>query len=97
MSLTNKNMIKEKAHPSSYIGGVQRFYRFKSGYGLSVVNGTMLHSYPFAWEIAITKYTGKGYDDFNLDYDTKMSSDVEVFMSDEEANTFINRAIKEIG
>lgn len=96
--ITNKNLLIDRPHP---IGGVQRIYKFKDGNGLSVVNCKMLHSYPFAWEIAVisnvrkTRFGEIVFDD--LRHDTPLASDVEVFMSDEEANAFIEKAAKYFG
>lgn len=86
--ITNDYLDLERSHPC---GGVQRLYKFKSGYGLSVVNSPMLHFYPFAWEAAVMN--PKGY----LDYETELTSDVVVFFSDDEANEFIHKAAKVIG
>jgi hypothetical protein len=47
----------------------------------------MLHSYPFAWEAAVF------HPKVGLAYDTPLTSNVEVFFTDEEANGFIARAI----
>lgn len=90
MALTSKNLIVEHPHPIGI--GVQRIYRFPSGYGLSLVNTPILHSYPFAWEAAVLKDVSPNGGRFELTYDTELTDDVEVFMSDEEANEFIERA-----
>lgn|SRR3990167_3111170 len=82
--LTNDGLIEERSH----LGGVQRLYRW-GDMGLSLVNAPMLHAYAFAWEAAVFRYTGdKGV----LDYSTELTSDVEVFATDEEANAFIKCA-----
>jgi hypothetical protein len=87
MTLTDKNLVQER---NGGIAGTQRIYRVGE-YGLSLVNGPMLHSYPFAWEAAVTKYRG---DDWSLTYETPLTSDVEVFGTDREANAFIKRAFE---
>ena len=51
-AITDDCLLLERPHT---ISGVQRLYRFRGGHGLSVVNCQMLHSYPFAWEIAVVK------------------------------------------
>jgi len=94
--ITDQNLVVERPHPSGF-GGVQRIYRFESGYGLSLVNSPMLHSYPFAWEAAVLKNVSKDGKSFDLTYDTEMSEDVEVFICDEEANLFIERAASVLG
>ena len=80
--LTNENLESQKKH----LGGVQRIYKIGK-YKLSLVNAPVLHSYPFAWEAAIIK-------DGNLDYSTPLTSDVEVFETETEANEFIQKAFK---
>lgn len=95
--LIDDHLLEEHVHPNG-LGGVQRIYRFKSGYGLSAVNSPMLHGYPFAWEIAVLKGVEEdGGWDGDLCYDTPLTDGVEVFMTDEDANAFIRRAAVEIG
>ncbi len=86
--ITDKYLELERPNP---IGGVQRIYKFASGYGLSLVNSPMCHSYPFAWEAAVLGPDGK------LTYDTPLTKDVETFHTDAEADAFIERAANEIG
>ena len=81
--LTDNNLKEEK--PNS-IGGVQRLYKFKGGWGLSLINSPMAHSYPFAWEAAVLGVDG------HIDYSSPLSDDVVVFSSDDEANQFIEKA-----
>lgn len=60
-------------------GGEARHYRLPNGYGLSAQADTMLHAYPFAWEIAVCR--GMGGDGLfeGLAYDTPLTDDVEVY------------------
>lgn len=88
--LTNNHLLFEKPHQLGQ--GLQRIYRFPSGMGLSVVNSTMLHSYSYAWEIAVIRNVKEDGTFSGLDYSTPMTNDVEVFMSDDEANDFIELA-----
>lgn len=89
MKLTDEDLLFERAHP---LGGLQRIYRFPSGYGLSVVNTPMAHWYPFAWEAAVLKGVTEKGDWELLDYSTPLTDDVVVFQTDEQANEFIARA-----
>lgn len=89
--LTDENLLMERPHPGG-LGGIQRIYRFQSGFGLSLVNCPMLHGFPFAWEAAVLKNVSEDGEQFELTYDTELTSDVEVFSSNEEANEFIARA-----
>lgn len=55
-------------------GGVQAIYRFKNGYGASVVR----HSFSYGggaglWELGVTKASG---DDWHLTYETPITDDV---------------------
>lgn len=88
--LTDKNLVKEIAPHLE--DGVQRIYRYAEGHGLSLVNATIVHSYPFAWEAAVIHFPDKDSDEFEIVYDTELTNDVEVFMTDEAANEFIERA-----
>lgn len=89
--LTKQNLVLERDHPSG-LGGIQRIYRFDTGYGLSLINGSVFRSRPFAWEAAVLMDVSVDGTKFVLTYDTELTDDVEVFNSDEEANTFIERA-----
>lgn len=93
MSITDNHLLLERPH----LGGVQRVYRFPSGFGLSAVNASMLHSYTFAWEIAVLRNVHDNGSFDELTYDTPLTSDVEVFKTDDEANAFIARAFDELG
>ncbi len=92
--VTDKDLLLERPHPLGF--GIQRIYRFKSGMGVSLVNAKMLHGYSFAWEAAVLKGVQDNGDFEGLDYTTPLTSDVEVFMTDEEANAFIAKAAKTI-
>lgn len=87
MALTETNLVQERSH----LDGVQRLYR-DGRYGLSLVNGPMLHGYDFAWEAAVLDYGSADGGRFNLTYETPLTNDVEVFSTDDEANAFIARA-----
>lgn len=80
--LTDECLLEEHDH----MGGKRRVYDLGNGYGLSAINSTLFHSYPYAWECAILKGRSPVYD-------TPLTQDVEVFASDEDANEFINKAI----
>lgn len=90
MPLTNRHLLLERPHPS--LDGVQRIYLFNAGYGLSLVNSPKLHSYPFAWEAAVLKDIDKDGNFGGIIYHTPLTSDVEVFKTDDEANAFIQKA-----
>ena len=80
--LTDKNLIKEVPHPSG-IGGVQRIYRFPNGFGLSLINSPLAHTFSFAWEAAVLRDVSEDGATFTLTYDTPMTRDVEVFANEQ--------------
>lgn len=87
--MTNEGLLLTR---HSGIAGEQRLYRW-GDWGLSVVNGPMLHAYSFAREAAVLYFTDKrGLNDFELCYSTPLTSDVEIFHSDEDADAFVIRA-----
>jgi len=93
MSITDEGLLEERPH---HISGTHRIYRFTGGWGLSLINNPMAHFYPFAWEAAVIRVLPRGSRRTNgiyeLDYSTDLTSDVEVFFTDEEANAFIQKA-----
>ncbi len=103
--LTNRNLLKTRSYwEVTGFGGndsIQRIYCFKNGHGLSAVNEEKLHSYRFAWEIVVLSglvvYNDGNYNWDRIDYTTELTSDVEVFLTDEEANTFIEKALLLLG
>ncbi len=94
--ITDKGLVFERIHPAGF--GMQRFYKLANGYGLSAVNGAMLHFYDFSWEFAVLKMEGEGefnYDgDWSINHDTPLTDDVVVTFSDRQADEFIERATK---
>ena len=78
--------IMERKHPSRVGSGTQKIYRFPNDYGASVVRfyvGGFPASYGAEdsnWEIGVIKFTG---DDWNLTYDTPITSDVIGYLNDE--------------
>lgn len=88
--LTDKNLVKEIAPHLE--DGVQRIYRYADGHGLSLVNATIVHSYPFAWNAAVIHFPDKDSDEFEIVYDTELTDAVAIFNTDEDTNAFIERA-----
>lgn len=89
--ITDDYLLLERHNVSA--GGMQRIYRFPSGYGLSAINSPIAHLYPYAWEFAVLKNVspeGNG----ELDYTTILTTDVHVCHTEDEANEFIKRAIE---
>lgn len=90
IAITSDGFLLEIPHRLG--SGVQRIYRFADGHGLSAVNCQRLHSYPFAWEIAVINGVNEHGNFAELDYSTELTEDVEVCMSNAKANEFIAKA-----
>jgi len=84
--ITDKCLTETRPH--FCFAGEQRVYTLPNGYRLSAVNPKELHDYPFAWEFAVILP-----DSWTLTYYTPLTEDVEVFLTDDEANAFIEKAI----
>lgn len=58
-------------------GGEQHIVRFDNGYGASVVRHRNSYGHECGlWELAVLRFVGEGLLDFDLAYDTPITSDV---------------------
>lgn len=67
------------------LGGVRREYKLPNGYALSLINSPIVHFFQFAWEGAVIDPEG------NVTYNTPLTHDVEVFLTDEAAAAWIEK------
>lgn len=84
--LIDDGLVSEKPHPTSVIGGVQRIYRW-GRFGASVINGKILHCFPFQWEVGTIRYLGDD-DKWELTSIPEFDS-IEVFQNDDDTNEFL--------
>ena len=76
----------EKPHPTG-MGGWQKIYRFKNGYGASVVFFPGSYGYENGlYELAVVKFCGDGDADYNLTYETPITDDVIGSLSEAEVD-----------
>jgi len=94
--LTDDHLVKHEIR-SDGIGGVQRIYRFANGYGLSLIDDPMLHSYSFAWEAAVLKGVTNEGKFKGVYYGSPLTDSVVAFDTEEDANAFIHRAAEHFG
>lgn len=87
--ITDEHLLLSRENPG--LGGDQRIYKFKNGYGLSLINSPMAHHYPFAWEAAVIAGVRDDGTFDRIEYETDLG-DIHVFDSDDKANDFIFRA-----
>ena len=83
--------IIDRAHPG-IPGGTQKIYRFKNGFGASVVR----HEYSYGgdaglWELAVIKFDGDEDDDFSLTYETPITEDVEGHLTESEVDELLKK------
>ena len=84
----------ERPHPLK-LGGVQKLYRFKNGYGASVVRFQYSYGYEDGqWELAVVRFTGKGMDDREIDYSTPLTDDVLGHLSEAEVDELLTKIEK---
>lgn len=63
--------------------GVQEIHRFENGYGASVVKTPWtISGRAGKWELAVLKFTGEDWNDFDLDYSTDVTGDVCTMLDD---------------
>jgi hypothetical protein len=82
---------KDGPHPVGE--GIQKVYRFKNGYGASVVRFQILglhgsHTTDTTWELAVVRFEG---DKWRLVYDTGITSDVMDYLTDVEVEAVLDR------
>jgi len=83
----------EQEHPVGE--GIQKIWRFKNGYGASVVRfkiGEIYGSYTSnekEWELAVIKFNKKG--DWDITYKTEITDDVIGHLTDDEVEKLLRR------
>lgn len=94
--------IKQSKHPSG--SGIQKIYRFKNGYGASVVRFKLpLFSFTESvrygsytnnegeWELAVIKFDSENSDKFGLVYNTPITDDVLGHLTDEQVEEVLQK------
>lgn len=74
--------------------GVQRLYRFRNGYGASVIKGTYTYGGPQGcWELAVLSWpeATDSADGWELTYDTPITSDVVGWLSEDDVQELLHR------
>ena len=92
-----ENLLSRTTNPfSRYCGeGVQYRFKFENRYGASVVK----HGFSYGheqdlWELAVIRF-GADDRDWEIEYDTDITDDVEGYLTDEEVRELLGR-IKEL-
>lgn len=84
-------LVKEGPHPS-WGSGVQMLFRFPNGRGASVVQGPYSYGVDEGhWELAVIEFLSEDNHDFNLDYSTEITDDVEGHLTESDVNALLDR------
>jgi hypothetical protein len=76
-------------HTRSLNGGSQKVYRFPNGYGASLIEGGFI-AYG-GREIGVLRFFGEGWDDYHLNYDTPVTSDVLGYLSEDDVPRILDQ------
>jgi hypothetical protein len=70
-------------------GGIQRVWKFKNGYGASVVRNSFSYGHESGkWELAVIIWKG---DRFKLTYDTPITDDVLGYLTQDDVDEILGR------
>ncbi len=73
-------------------GDVQFVYRFRNGYGASVVQNSISQPYGAAlWELAVIRFNSAGEHDWDICYTTPITYDVLGHLGPDEVFTHLNQ------
>lgn len=72
--------------------GIQKLYRFPNNRGASVVR----HQFSYGgwedlWELAVIKFGSESNSDWDLDYDTEITSNVLGHLSDDDVDHYLRQ------
>lgn len=85
LNLNCGNFESELIVRKPLLDGIQYQFRFKNGYGASVVKhmGSYGHEVDL-WELAVIKFNSENNGDWDLVYDTEITNDVLGYLDDDE-------------
>lgn len=73
-------------------GDAQFVYRFRNGYGASVVqNGTSYTADGRLWELAVIRFENAADNSWDICYETPITNDVIGYLDPEDVITYLNR------
>lgn len=75
-------------------GGIQKLFKFKNGFGASVVRHDFSYGHEAGlWELGVLSTKDK-WKSWNLNYSTKITKDVIGHLSEKEVQTLLNKIKK---
>lgn len=87
MKFNIANLVEEHFSPNPAFGGTQIIYRFKNDYGASVISNKISNGL----ELAVLKFTGPNIENYNICYDTPVTSNVIGYLTPETLEEILNR------
>ena len=83
-------------HEDTELDGIQKIYRFKNGYGASVVRSKYSYGNERGlWELAVIKFYGKGNTKWKVNLRTSLANDVVGNLDNHEVERWLKN-IKEL-
>lgn len=87
--MRKKDLVREREH----LNGEQKLYKFKNGYGASVVRNSVSYGNKIGlWELAVVTFDENN--NFKLCYDTEITDDVIGYLSEKEVDDLLERIEK---
>ena len=89
---SNDQIIDRYAGPKAWDDGRFERIRFRNGYGASIITGGMSYGGKMGLlEIAVIRFRSESNDDFELCYDTHITSDVLGHLSADQARGILDQ------
>lgn len=90
ISITESTSFSEPSVERSIMNGTQRIWRFKNGYGASVVQHSGSYGYSQGlWELAVIEFSSDGT--WSLTYETPITDDVIGYLSEDNVEKHLRK------
>lgn len=84
--MRKKDLLKER----ELLNGEQKIYKFKNGYGASVIKNSMSYGNEVGlWELAVVTFDNDN--NFKLCYDTEITDDVIGYLTESQVDDLLER------
>ena len=90
------NMRKPDVEKTTSTGAEQRIFRYKNGYGASVVRGPYTYGGSQGlFELAVIRFIGEDTErSYDLAYDTPITNDVVGWLSEDDVQSLLRRVAR---
>jgi hypothetical protein len=92
LSYTHPQLFKLMPNPTPRAGGFQVLFRFRNGYGASVIQHDMSYGRESGqYELAVARWNGDDDDDWSICYTTDVTSDVLGYLESSDVRSVLDR------